>query len=928
MNMATEFEGRNDSESDHNEFRKGKRKKLACVECRQQKSKCDAYEKAPGPCTRCAKRNTACVLQKDFRRTYKRVRNEVIEKRFKELSKSLSNLGAKEILKKIEAEQQALLDNNNFTKDKIKQLRKNGEIDIDTQIVSNTTGSTSAEETPVLTTTDNFSRPTHLQLSQDETHLSPEILKCCPKSLGDINMSSETISELYKEFALKYHPFLPVVDIQKGPERIYHQSPCLFWVIMLVGLRRKMGATETMTKLSAVVKSILAEITISPIIRYSPTENDEPVLNVASVYSVQAFLLYTFWPPLTSSLSADTSWSTIGSAMFQAIRVGLNCAEFSTEYATANSEQINEQVKTWICCNIVSQMIASSFGFPSFVSFDNTVISSCKASEIHSDRKTNVPHVVKQMMQIAYFENQLTKTMNSNPLKAMGMVDSEEKLPLLHVLNQQLSELEIRLQDSHLDDIRKFLLLMAKVHLLTYYFTDATSIRNTDDPDHLDITLREIEMNFEAKRGFVKVYNVAIELLLHACSMWRADPTIIKSFPGVFVLNIWQTACIISKLAHSSLDSILDVELGKKVYQDAVLLTFNASVLKYDMAYRSSGIMRSIWSMFSNMHGEWKKEQVHKEEHMGADFNLGITVKSRMSVSVFFDCLYILREKCGMAKLRREMRRQSSDNDIEDGIVKDRNDPLSSDEKQPRRLSMQNNPEENARKLIKTIPLDPEPINAPGSSGSNVTSPGSQPGDVLSLKSILNKGSPVDDPRSKSLSPRKALNGSSFGTPKNADNDNAKSKMKVLSRQVFSPVEQSPDVVSRFVNQTIDNSSSSRSRSLGMQEPLYVKPSIQPVSKEETYPDEINSNTEANVYEASEEFDGAGESGAVSVVEDSENVSIQPDNQGNEQNTILSDLKLSPFSTEQWDNWDNWESDMVWKDVDILMNEFAFNPTV
>ena len=104
--------------------RRGRRKKLACVECRQQKSKCDAHEKAPEPCTRCAKKNVACVLQKDFRRTYKRVRNEVIEKRFKELTKSLSNLGAEEILKRIEEEQQTLLDKNNFTKEKLKKLRQ------------------------------------------------------------------------------------------------------------------------------------------------------------------------------------------------------------------------------------------------------------------------------------------------------------------------------------------------------------------------------------------------------------------------------------------------------------------------------------------------------------------------------------------------------------------------------------------------------------------------------------------------------------------------------------------------------------------------------------------------------------------------------------------------------------------------------------
>lgn len=28
------------------------------------------------------------------------------------------------------------------------------------------------------------------------------------------------------------------------------------------------------------------------------------------------------------------------------------------------------------------------------------------------------------------------------------------------------------------------------------------------------------------------------------------------------------------------------------------------------------------------------------------------------------------------------------------------------------------------------------------------------------------------------------------------------------------------------------------------------------------------------------------------------------------------------------ERWDNWESDMVWKDVDLLLNEFAFNPAV
>ncbi|CAR24548.1 leucine-responsive transcriptional regulator LEU3 [Lachancea thermotolerans CBS 6340] len=873
MSESSDFQDEKTVSSDINAgLRKGRRKKLACVECRQQKSKCDAHERAPESCTRCAKKNVQCVLQKDFRRTYKRVRNEVIEKRFKELTKSLSNLGAEEILRRIEEEQQTLLDQNNFTKEKLMKLRQDAASGLDK--ASSTLSTSSVDDTPT-------AEPPIESLSAEDRNRESEeaavtievptsanvfnsnIIHCSPKSLGDVYMSSEDIRDLYEEFTAKYHPFLPVVDISKGPELIYSLSPCLFWVIMLIGLRRKSKSSDIMAKLSTLVKSVLAEITISPIIRYAPSENDEPVLNVASVYSVQAFLLYTFWPPLTSSLSADTSWNTMGSAMFQAIRVGLNCAEFSTEYATTNSEQIQEQVKTWVCCNIVSQTIASSFGFPSFVSFDHTVISACELSSRQggSYQDTYVPRSIKQMMHIAYFENQLTKTMNSNPLNAMGMVGGGEKFPLLQVLEQQLGELELRLRDSDLDDIRKFLLLVSKVHLLTYCFTGSKPSDSSAGFDAIDATVRDIETNFEVKRGFVKVYNAAIELLLHTSAMWKSDPAVIKSFPGVFVLNIWQTACIISKLVHSSLDSVLNLKLGQKVYQDAVLLTFNASVLKYDMAYRSSGIMRSIWSMFSNMHEKWKNKQAGQERRVEGDFNLDITIKSRMSASVFFDCLYILRSKCGMAKLKREMRRHSIDNDGEEELQKGPNDVGHPKGKQERRLSGNKHPEENARKLIKTIPLDPVPINAPASTGSSSASPGSQAGDVPSLRSILNRRLPRPDEA------RTQNSGSTFNSPQSGAG--GQHTATSTEGQRANHLDLAPDAL--IEQSLLDPRDTSEHTSL-FHRPMPVE-----------------------------------------------------NNESIDQPILSSHRSDSPVTMEHWDNW---ESDMVWKDVDILMNEFAFNPTV
>lgn len=812
-------------------------RKFACVECRQQKSKCDAHDKAPEPCTKCQKKGVPCVLKKDFRRTYKRARNEAIEKRFKELTRTLTNLSSEEILKKIEQEQQALLDGQNFTKDKVKRLKQSG--------INVTPANTSVNE---LQSSNSLGSDWMHEFDnmQNIKEMTPEQLKCTPKTLGDIYMSSEDIAELFQEFAKRYHPFLPVIDITKGAERIYRLSPCLFWVIILTGLRRKFGATELMTKLSSMVKSILAEITISPIIRYTPSDSDEPVLNVASVYSVQAFLLYTFWPPLTSSLSADTSWNTIGTAMFQAVRAGLNSAEYSREYAIANHELICEQVRTWVCCNIVSQYIASSFGFPSYVSFDHTVISVSRESP-NDTEYSGVPTSIKQMAQIVHFENQVINTMNSNPSNVLGIVGSEQKQPLLKVLSQQLTQLEINLENNKLDSIRKFFLLVSRTHLLAYYFMDAFSTHKKNDNDIRTLSLSEIESNFETKCGLVKVYNASIDLLTHSNNMWQADPAIIKYFPGVFVLNVWQSACIISKLVHSSLSSVLDVSKGKKAYQDAVSLTFNASVLKYDMAYRSSGIMKSIWSMFAKMHADWKKVRISQDEKLANDFNLGISIKSRMSVSVFFDCLYILREKCGMAKLKRESQKYGDDEEYgREPIQEDSRIEINGHIRE-RRLSEVKDPEEDARKIIRTIPLDPNPINASHTSGnSSLASPSSHTPDMFLLKDMFSGSSPTEEMASRRTSSQQLTT-----LPE--------------ARAVSSGPNSLPSVFS------IRKSHESMRRT--------------PAAVEQT------------------------RSRAPSAA------STRTQNSNESPNVVM-------------EHWDNWESDMVWKDVDLLLNEFAFNPAV
>lgn len=812
--------------TDSNQLKNGKPKRMACVECRQQKSRCDAHEKHPAPCSRCAKKGLQCNLKSDYKRTYKRARIAQIEKEFSELKKKLTIAQAAELLSKVPSlanETQLLMSISPQPQPQPQNIQAQISLQADRsqgqkmyQAPESWPSSASpynpqsdqryfhdsSETNNSLPNTPSIARPM-VQPNISDTNQPQEVerfvipehaLACEEKSIDEVSLSPDIIRALYLEYVDYYHPILPVVDVFMGPERIYRLCPALFWVIMFVSLRRfQVSSQKTLLlNLSPIVKGILAEITISPITRYNPTVEDKPIMNACSVYSVQAFLLYTYWPPITSSLSADSSWNTIGVALFQAIRIGLHTPGLlvSPDNKVAKTSQelsmAQEQAKTWIVCNIVSQSIATAFGFPAFVQFDTSIYNSRKP-------ESAIPTSIQFMMEIAHFEDQVAKALNSNPADNCGLIDPTERLPLLKILSKQLDELELKLNNLPADNgFRKFQLLMARVHLLTYYFMDSSRIEY-----------------FELQKGLVRLYNAAIALVNHAQSCQLKSQTFIKYLPGVYILNIWQASCIIGKLSHSSLKKVIDLGSGRQSYLAAISLAAKASVLKHDMAHRSSGIMRNMWQLFATL----------DEKKLAS---LGINIRTRMSASVFFDSLYLLREQVGMIILnsRNEQNQENGEEDNDGGSYEDEeeygyadnNEAVVSDDevksteeaqkegvsqkstptsnassrtKRQRSLSGTINAESKARRIIQTIPLDPQPIPVHGnrsslsrSTDTNVpskrkrkNSDSSQPGmqDTASSSHPLHNSHSHDIPRLKLYAdynhPSKSMHNEVIGTP-------------------------------------------------------------------------------------------------------------------------------------------------------------------
>lgn len=645
-------------------------RKLACTGCRQQKSRCDASDRYPQPCTRCAKKGTQCELKPDFKRTEKRAKLADMEREFAQLRRTV--MGHPDLIVRLwtAPPHEAAKTPQPFVESRSQELPNPHLSPVPASGAPNgpvphTSGATPhmshrveishngvSHTSPPPAQAGNDPEPQNAPLQ--ETHINTD---CEEKSLDSVVLLPSEIAALFLEYVRCYHPLLPVVDVVRGPERIYRACPALFWVIMLVALRRH-GKKALLTSLLPLVKDILAEITISPIARYNPTEEDEPIMNACSVYSVQAFLLYTWWPPVTSSLSADSSWNTIGVALFQAIRIGLH-----TDHSGAMAAEL---LRTWHMCNVVSQNIALAFGFPAFSQFDAAQLS-------------------EHLFEVARFESQVAATLWAT---AAG---GRERLALAKVLLRQLDELEVRLGAS--DGFRRFQLVLARVHLLQLYFLDAESL-----------------LQLELLKGLVALYNAAIALIAHTEACQARHALFVRYLPVVAVLKLWQTLCILVKLAHSPLKPVLDVENGKTAYAAAVLLVGKALVLKHDMAYRASGIMRNMWLLFRTL-------------DLRGLTGLHIATKTRMAASLFFDCLSQLRDQVGMAKLN--INTDVRENHLDEALTSDDeglespNEPSqkltpgsTSSRKRKRALLGLADAESKARQIIRTIPLDPQPILA------------------------------------------------------------------------------------------------------------------------------------------------------------------------------------------------------------------------
>ncbi|ODV91011.1 hypothetical protein CANCADRAFT_57386 [Tortispora caseinolytica NRRL Y-17796] len=548
-------------------------KHIACVECRQQKVKCDSHEMHPNACSRCALKGISCIVQRDYRRRNKRVRLEQVEKEFQELKKAIASTD-------------------------------------------------SIPSTSTMATT--WDAPISLDISNTDSHsdhksnlISWTALQtpCDSKTISDLTLSTEDIQFLFKHFAIHYQHHMPIADLTRAPSDIFDLSPLLFWVIIFTALRRLPDAKyrSIYDQLAAKIKSLVTVTFVHP---------DEPFPRLPSVYSVQALLIYTLWPPMSYTVGAITSWTTAGLAMFTAVRIGLHrpgrAQDFDRVKVSHRLPEVIEIVRTWIACNIVSEYTSFAFGYPSFSQHETTV-----ALQLQLPSAFAAPPRIQFQAKCLLLYEQILTTITYETLERTDAAGCAERDRIIRSLSLNIDTFESTY--PNLDVIDQLSIQLCRSSLSGLYLMDY----DTDYP----------KMTYDR---YVKAYSsslAVLKLVIRADSMY---PNFLTHSIIAYFFGLVMAMCIIMRLIVLPFLEDDDFISVKQIYFQCITLIRDCSFVENDMAAKLARVLGNSWKM----------QDTRSQKFGATPFAMPtMSIRTRGTMSVIYDSLWAYRNKYGAKKL-------------------------------------------------------------------------------------------------------------------------------------------------------------------------------------------------------------------------------------------------------------------------------------
>jgi len=129
------------------------------------------------------------------------------------------------------------------------------------------------------------------------------------------------------------------------------------------------------------------------------------------------------------------------------------------------------------------------------------------------------------------------------------------------------------------------------------------------------------------------IYSAACSFLEELITEDRRSE-IIETCPAFLERTVVLSAFCILKIIRSPLSEHVNKDAGEKAYFDAILICRRGSLLSDDLGARSATILSQVWNSKSIFRRATGKVQ-----------SLGTRIRSRLSMSIVFDCFWWWKEE-------------------------------------------------------------------------------------------------------------------------------------------------------------------------------------------------------------------------------------------------------------------------------------------
>ncbi|KAF2126784.1 hypothetical protein P153DRAFT_297077 [Dothidotthia symphoricarpi CBS 119687] len=509
-------------------------RRKACVECRQQKIRCDVEQlKVPhDPCGRCRKMGLECRIlptsTRNLRQTKAEMRRELEELRW--------NMRHNQV-------QGSESTYPHSTASPNLDMRNYSPLEPDSGTYSNPSARTEASNS---LSPGYESRPPTRKGSENTL----------PRTLDGYMVDAKTIDACFLLYFARYHALFPLVDATLGPNEFYDLSPFLFWVIIVTGSRRY---TEDHTILDRTSQLI------------TPLAFSSMALRSSQIPVIQGLLILSTWRLPTSSMYKDMTHLLCGSAVHLATQIGLHVSGIGQDFARKplmkNEDEKINRARLWLCCVIVSIRTSCSEGIPPFADsfFD------CD----ERNREDMVPYLPLDLQFLHKVYIILLRAM-----VAMGRTDLQSINVDVRVLRSHISIFDSQLHSlapSSLSETDSLQLNCARIHVLAFHFFAHPT---NPGPD---------------AEALSRLYALCVSVIhtTYAISEQSSLPSVSQAF---IERTITLAGFAILRLVRSPLAQHLDLSTGEQAFGQAIQFLKNVSLQQGDLAHRTAQIMSDLWN--------------------------------------------------------------------------------------------------------------------------------------------------------------------------------------------------------------------------------------------------------------------------------------------------------------------------------------------